>query len=72
MVRFDYYTPAEAARRLGVSRQRVSELMRLGVLSRFDQGGRVFVPRRSVEMYEVFRKERAKESYTRRGREEAS
>jgi len=72
MVRYDFFTPAEAARRLGVSRQRVSELMRLGVLSRFDQGGRVFIPRRSLEVYEVFRKERAAKSYTGRGREQAS
>ena len=72
MLRFDFYTPAEAARRLGVSRQRVSELLRLGVLSRVDQGGRVFIPRRSVECDEAARKERAEGNYTRRGRENAS
>ncbi len=57
MAEFDWVTPAEAARVCRVSRQRISELVRLGVLSSVRQGGRVFVSRRSLECWMLYRRE---------------
>lgn len=66
MARHEYGIPAvltqaAAARRLGVSRQRVHQLVRTGVLGTVHLDGREYVSGRSVELYLRWRDERGGE-----------
>lgn len=61
MARWAMYTYPEAGRVLGVSRQRVEQLVRAGVLGTVRQGGRVFVSGASLDMLVRYRQERAEE-----------
>lgn len=61
MSKWAMYTYPEAGRVLGVSRQRVEQLVRSGVLGTVRQGGRVFVSGTSLDMLVRYRQERAEE-----------
>ena len=58
MSKWAMYTYPEAGRVLGVSRQRVEQLVRSGVLGTVRQGGRVFVSGASLDMLVRYRAER--------------
>ena len=58
MSKWAMYTYPEAGRVLGVSRQRVEQLVRAGVLGTVRQGGRVFVSGASLDMLVRYRAER--------------
>ncbi len=47
----DYMSQANAARRLGISRQRMNQLVEAGVLPSIRHEGRTLVERKAVEAY---------------------
>ena len=68
-----YMTMSEAGRRLGVSRQRISEGLKSGKIRGVELGGRVFVLEESLEDWSIVRKVgRPRRKYRRRNETDIS